>query len=327
MDKQVFRHITYNKDELAEGEGRELDFAKAAQDGCIHWVDISDIEDVEGIKSLTQSFGIHRLIVEDILNVNEMVKVDNYDDCLFMVFKVLSINKNGNRIITEHISLLLKENCVISFQQFGGDVFKRVREKLLGGKDNIRKLGADYLCYELIDSVVDSYFDVVDEIGDITARIEEKLISRPEKNTLKQIYLIKRKLMYLRKSVFPLRELIGSLSGTKAGQLGGDVRIYFRDVYDHLIQIVDAIETYQDILSNMLDIYLSSVSNKTNETMKVLTIISTFFLPLSFLAGVYGMNFNNMPELSFKYGYLLFWLISAAVVVGMIAFFRKKKWF
>lgn len=327
MDKQVFRHITYNQEKVTEEEITELDFLQAAQVESIQWVDISALTDTEGITALMQNFGVHRLIVEDIFNVDERVKIDHYDDCLFLVFKVLSLNKSGSRITTEHISLLVKGNCVVSFQEFGGDAFKRVREKILNGQDNIRKLGADYLCYELVDAVVDSYFGVMDEIGDITDRIEEKLISRPEKSTLRQIYLIKRKLMYLRKSVFPLRELIGTLYGTNAGLLGADVRIYFHDVYDHLIQVVDSIETYQDILSNMLDIYLSSVSNRTNETMKVLTIISTIFIPLTFLAGIYGMNFKYMPELDFRYGYLIFWLVSAVIVVCMILFFHKKKWF
>ena len=327
MDKLSYRLISYNVGGVTEEEVKDFSPLQLAKDGSKYWLDITNLKDVEGITGLAKRFGIHDLIIEDILNTNQMVKLDNYDDCLFMVFKMLRFERDKTSISTEHVSLVLKGNCVISFHQFDNDIFEGVRGKILNGKDNIRKLGADYLCYELIDTVVDNYFGVIDEIGDIADEIEEELISKPEKSTLQRIYFVKRELMFLRKSVFPLRELIGSLYGADVGQMGEGVHIYFRDVYDHLIQIVDSVETYQDILSNMLDIYLSSVSNRTNETMKVLTIISTIFIPLTFIVGIYGMNLSNMPELTFKYSYLIFWIISIIIVCCMLMFFHKKKWF
>jgi magnesium transporter len=327
MDNHYIELISYNGEAMIENELKDIDFSSAMAADKIHWIDIPDLTRKDAIEALAKSFGIHSLIVEDILNTNQMVKMDNYDDCLFIVLKMLDYNKGDNNITTEHMSVVLKGNCVFSFQEYGNDIFERVRGKIRDSRDNIRKLGADYLCYELLDTVVDKYFSVIDELGDLTDDIEEELIAAPDKSTLQRIYFVKRKLMYLRKSVFPLRELIGSLCGSEAGQISGDTRIYFHDVYDHLIQIVDSIETYQDILSNMLDIYLSSISNKTNETMKILTIISTIFIPLTFIAGIYGMNFKYIPELGFRYGYLIFWIVSVIIVLCMLMYFHKKKWF
>jgi magnesium transporter len=327
MDKHYLKLLSYNEEVIIENEMTDSDFSATKAVGQIHWIDISDLECKDTIEKMAESYGIHHLIVEDILNTNEMVKMDNYDDCLFIVLKMLNYNKDDDNITTEHVSVVLKGNCVFSFQECGNDIFERIRGKIHNSKDNIRKLGADYLCYELVDTVVDNYFSLIDVLSDLTDEIEEELISKPEKRTLQRIYFVKRNLMYLRKSVFPLRELIGNLCGAEAGQISGDTRMYFHDVYDHLIQIVDSIETYQDILSNMLDIYLSSISNKTNETMKILTIISTIFIPLTFIAGIYGMNFKNIPELGFRYGYLVFWIISLIIVLCMLMFFHKKKWF
>ena len=327
MENHCIRQIFYNEGSVSEEFLTEEKLPASAVDGDVNWIDISGLEHRDTIVQTGRRFGVHHLIIEDILNTAQMVKMDNYDDCLFFVLKMLDYNKEDNSITSEHVSIVLKGNAILSFQENGRDIFERVRGKIKSSRDNIRKRGADYLCYELVNTIVDNYFTVIDELGDLTDEIEEELISKPEKSTLQRIYFVKRRLMYLRKSAFPLRELVGSLCGAEAGQISGDTRIYFHDVYDHLIQIVDSIETYQDILSNMLDIYLSSISNRTNETMKVLTIISTIFIPLTFLAGIYGMNFKDIPELSFRYGYLMFWVLSLIIVLCMILFFHKKKWF
>lgn len=293
----------------------------------VRWIDVPSIADRARVESLGEALGLHHLIVEDILNTRQMVKVDNYDDCLFLVVKKLRYDEKLESITTEHVSIVLRNNTVLSFQENGGDIFGGVREKIIEGRDNIRRFGADFLCYELLDAVVDDYFGVIDQMGDITDDIEEEMIANPVKTTLQRIYFVKRELMFLRKTVYPLRELIGTLTGSRRGLLGDEVGIYMRDVYDHLIQIVDSIETYQDILSNMLDTYLSSISNRTNDTMKILTIFSTIFIPLTFLAGIYGMNFANIPELSWKYGYMFFWILSIVIAACMLLFFHKKKWF
>lgn len=317
--------ISYNQNGLKQSSTFD---PQKLENFNINWIDVNNLDDGSSIEQLCSSFGIHRLITEDILNKDEMVKLDNYDDCLFIVLKMIDYDNKSTNITTEHVSIFLRGNTVISFQQNNGrDNFSRIKVKISENRDNILKLSAEYLCYELIDSVVDNYFNVIDQLGDVTDDIEEELIANPAKNTLQRIYFVKRELMYLRKSVYPLRELIGSLSNSKSSQLTDDIRIYLHDVYDHLIQIVDSIETYQDILSNMLDTYLSSISNKTNDTMKILTIFSTIFIPLTFIAGVYGMNFKVLPELGFEYGYPLFWIISIIIAAIMLMFFHKKKWF
>jgi magnesium transporter len=316
--------VAYNKNGFKQSSSFD---PKELENSDVKWIDINSLDDKESIEQLCNILGIHRLIIEDILNTNQMVKLDNYNDCLFIVLKMIDYNNQSTNINTEHVSIFLRGNTVISFQQNGKDSFNRIKEKISEGRDNILNLGADYLCYELIDSVVDNYFSVIDKLGDVTDDIEEELIANPARNTLQRIYFIKKELMYLRKSVYPLRELIGSLTNSKSSQFSDDIRIYLHDVYDHLIQIVDSVETYQDILSNMLDTYLSSISNKTNDTMKILTIFSTIFIPLTFIAGVYGMNFKYLPELQFSHGYLVFWIVSVIIAVVMLMFFHKKKWF
>lgn len=319
--------LTYNEQKLIQPSDLDLDGFLASKEKLVRWIDVGNLKNRVGIENYGRRMGIHPLIIEDILNVSQMVKIDNYDDCLFLVLKMIHYDPKSSGITTEHVSIVLKDGVVASFQENGTDIFSKVREKIIQGRDNVRKNGADYLCYELIDTVVDNYFGVIDQLGDATDATEEELISNPTKTTLQQIYFIKRELMYLRKSVYPLRELIGNLTDSSTPLLSQGVRIYLHDVYDHLIQIVDSIETYQDILSNMLDTYLSSISNKTNDTMKILTIFSTIFIPLTFLAGIYGMNFKDIPELSLPYGYILFWVISAIIALFMLIFFHKKKWF
>jgi magnesium transporter len=319
--------LTYNKDEIKKDSELNVDFFETRDMNKIYWVDILELKNTEGILQMCKNVGIHHLISSDILNKNQIVKIDNYDDCIFIVLKLLAYDSTEENINAEHISILIKDNCVFTFQESGRDLFAPVREKILTGRENIRKLGVDYLCYELLDTVVDNYFNVIDMLGDEVDSIEEELIAKPEKSTLQRIYIIKRKLMVMRKSTYPLRELLGGLFSTDSGIVGGDVKIYFHAIYDHLIQIVDSIETYQDILSNMMDIYLSSISNKTNDTMKILTIFSSIFIPLTFLAGVYGMNFKNLPELDFRFGYTAFWGISIVIAVIMLMFFHRKKWF
>lgn len=316
--------ISYNQNDLKQSSTFD---PQELENSNVNWIDVNSLDDRQNIEQLCNSFGIHRLIIEDILNSNQMVKLDNYDDCLFIVLKMIDYDLESTNITSEHVSIFLRGNTVISFQQHGKDIFSRIKTKISEGRENILKLGSEYLCYELIDAVVDNYFNVIDKLADVTDDIEEELIASPAKNTLKRIYFVKRELMYLRKSVYPLRELLGSLTNSKSSQLTDGIRIYLHDVYDHLIQIVDSIETYQDILSNMLDTYISSLSNKTNDTMKILTIISTIFIPLTFLAGVYGMNFKIFPELGFQYGYPLFWVISIITAAIMLIFFHKKKWF
>lgn len=324
MGADRFTTLCYNGNRVQSLEG--FDTRNAGLDGLNRWIDIGSLEDRAAIEQLGTQLGIHRLIVEDILNPGQMVKLDRYDDCLFLVIKMIRYDSSACAISTEHVCLLLKKGIVVSIAEDNTDLFSEVREMIMEEHDAIRRQGVDYLFYMLLDTVVDHYFDVIDALGDATDSVEEQLISAPDPGTLQRIYFIKRELMVLRKSVNPLREKIGDLV-SETSLLRREIRIYLHDVYDHLVQTSDSIETYQDILSNMLDTYLSSVSNRTNDTMKILTIISTIFIPLTFLAGIYGMNFKNIPELSLSWGYALFWLVSIVIVILMVLFFHKKKWF
>jgi magnesium transporter len=239
---------------------------------------------------------------------------------------MLSFHARRREVQSEQVSLILGPNFVISFQEAGGDVFDPVRERIRTGKGRVRKMGPDYLAYSLIDAVVDNYFIILENLGERVEALEEKLISDPKRETLHALHVLKREMIYLRKSVWPLREVISGLERAESGLIKEPTGIFFRDVYDHTIQVIDTVETYRDMLSGMLDIYLSSISNRMNEVMKVLTIIATIFIPLTFIAGVYGMNFKFMPELEWRWGYFLIVGIMLAIGLVMVIYFRRKRW-
>ena len=317
--------ISYNQDKY--NDSHTLDQVLNENDpDMIYWIDFKSIAQNDQIERICNRIGLHHLMIEDILNPNQNVKMDPYDDCLFLVLKKIEFNKDDLSIDTEHVSIVLKGNLVLSFQESGTDIFAGIKTDLQNGKKSIRKYGPDFLGYEMIDVIVDNYFTVLDYVGDTTDDTEEELIANPSKKTLQQIYFIKRELMYLRKSVFPLRELIGQLTRCQTQMINENTIVYLRDVYDHIIQVIDMVETYRELISGMLDIYLSSISYRLNEVMKVLTIISTIFIPLTFIAGVYGMNFDNMPELHWEYGYYAAWALMLVIALSLLRYFRLKKW-
>lgn len=227
---------------------------------------------------------------------------------------------------SEQVSIIFGQNYVISFQEREGDVFNPIRDRIRTGKGRIRKMGADYLAYTLMDAIVDNYFTILEKIGEDIEDVEESMITNPTPETLHAIHLLKRKMISLRKSVWPLREVVSALERSESSLIRDPTRIYLKDVYDHTIQVIDTVETFRDVLSGMLDVYLSSISNKMNEIMKVLTIIATIFIPLTFIAGVYGMNFENMPELKWGWGYRVVWFAMLLIGISMLAYFRKKRW-
>jgi magnesium transporter len=253
--------------------------------------------------------------------------MENYGDYLYLVLKMLYYDDAANVVSTEQISIIVARNYVISFQEgIEGDVFGPLRERLRNEQARARRFGADYLAYSLVDAIVDNYFLILEKLGEKIELIEEKLVTNPTTETLHDIHHLKREMVYLRKAVWPLREVISGLERGDTPLIQDPTRLYLRDVYDHTIQVIDTIETYRDMVSGMLDIYLSSVSNRLNSVMKVLTIIATIFMPLTFIAGVYGMNFKYMPELEWRYGYFLIWGIMIIIGVVMVMFFQKKKW-
>ncbi len=292
----------------------------------IIWINIDGIHEIETLEKLGDCFGLHPLTLEDILNTDQRPKIEDYGEYIFIVLKMLYPDDETGEILAEQVSLVLGKNFVISFQEREGDIFNSVRERIRSGKGRIRKMGADYLVYSLLDSIVDNYFIILEKLGERIEFLEEKLIINPVPETINLIHKLKREMIFLRRSVWPLREVIGSIERGESSLIKGSTNIYLRDVYDHTIQVIDTIETFRDILSGMLDIYLSSVSNRLNAVMKVLTIIATIFMPLTFIAGIYGMNFKYMPELEWRLGYPVILLTMVSIGVLMLVSFRKKKW-
>ncbi len=293
----------------------------------VTWIDVDRIDRVETIQKLGECYGLHPLVLEDILNTDQRPKMEDYDRYSYIVLKMLHYLDQSGEVEAEQVSLILGQNYLFSFQEGKkGDIFDPIRERIRNGKGRIRKMGADYLAYGLIDAVVDHYFIILEKLGERIEVLEEALVTQPTTQTLKEIHSLKREMIFLRKAVWPLREVINSLARGESPLIQESTRVYLRDVYDHTIQVIDTIETFRDMVSGMLDIYLSSVSNRLNSVMKVLTIIATVFMPLTFLAGVYGMNFKFMPELEWRWGYPLIWAIMIAVGAFMLAYFRRKKW-
>ncbi|ODS39324.1 MAG: magnesium and cobalt transport protein CorA [Candidatus Altiarchaeales archaeon WOR_SM1_86-2] len=292
----------------------------------VTWINIDGIHDVEIIEKLGKHFGLHPLLLEDILNTDQRPKMEDFGDYIFVVLKMLDYDENKDEIKSEQVSLILGSNYVISFQESVGDVFDPARERIRNGKGRMRKMGADYLIYSLMDAIVDEYFIILEKIGEKIEDMEEELVTNPTPETLHIIHKLKRDMIFLRKSVWPLREVINGMQRAESPLIRESTGIYLRDVHDHTIQVIDTIETYRDMISGMLDIYLSSISNKMNEVMKVLTIIATIFIPLTYIAGIYGMNFRYMPELEWRWGYFVVLLFMAVIGILMVVYFRRKRW-
>ena len=292
----------------------------------VTWINVDGIHDVDVIEKLGRNYAIHPLLLEDILNTEQRPKIEDFDDYLFVVLKMLSYDDERSEIDIEQVSLVLGPNYVISFQERVGDVFDPVRERIRNAKGRIRKMGADYLAYALLDSIVDSYFIILEKIGDKIEGLEEYLISKPDAKTLQTIHILKREMISLRRSIWPLREVISGISRKESSLIKEATEIFLRDVYDHTIQVIDTIENFRDMVSGMLDIYLSSLSNRMNEVMKVLTIFASIFIPLTFVAGIYGMNFAHMPELGWKWGYFSALAVMACIGIAMLVYFKRKHW-
>ena len=290
------------------------------------WINIDGVHNVELIEKIGAKYDLHPLILEDILNTEQRPKFEDYEKYLFIVFKMLRYNEYKQKIESEQVSVVLGQNFVISFQARVGDVFEQIRDRIRSAKGRIRKMGPDYLAYSLIDAIVDGYFTILEKLGEKIELLEEQLVAEPTEKTLQQIHRLKREMIVLRKSVWPLREVIGSLQRTESKLISDVTSIYLRDVYDHTIQVIDTIESFRDMVTGMVDIYLSSISNRMNAVMKVLTIIATIFIPLTFIAGVYGMNFKYMPELQWRWGYPVILLVMVLVAAVMLLYFRRKKW-
>lgn len=318
--------MDYNEKDLEERELPSLAECFAYKDGPnLTWINVDGLHEVEIVRKIGEHFGLHPLVLEDIVHTDQRPKVEDYEQYLFMICKMFMFEEAESRIDTEQFSLILGQNFILTFQEREGDVFEPVRERLRKGKGRIRTAGMDYLAYALVDAVVDNYFVVLEKIGERIERLEEAMTEDPGPETMQMIHHLKRELIWLRKSVWPLREVIGRLEREEISLIQEKTTIFLRDVYDHTIQVIETIETFRDMTSGMLDLYLSTISNRMNEVMKVLTIIATIFIPLTFIAGIYGMNFKYMPELEWHWGYPVVLIIMLVVVIIMIFWFRRKR--
>jgi len=301
------------------------DLAPCRDSDTVTWINVTGLHEVGAVEKIGEIFGLHPLILEDILNTEQRPKMEDYDDKIYVIMKMIGYLENG-KVVDEQISLVLGDRYVISFQERPGDVFDPVRERIRSPKWRARRLGSDYLAYALIDAIVDDYFLVFEAFGERIEAVDDQIIADPDPDTIRSIRELRRELIFLRKSVWPMREVLSVLERSDSPLITHQTRLYLRDVYDHTIQVIDTLETYRDMAAGMLDIYLSSTSNRMNEVMKVLTIIATIFIPLSFIAGVFGMNFRQMPELEWGYGYPASLALMAAVALVMLLYFRRKRW-
>lgn len=292
----------------------------------ITWINVDGIHKPEIIEKISKHFGLHPLILEDIANVGQRPKIEDLGDYIYIVLNIFSYNPSRGEIDIEQMSIVLGHNFVISFQETVGDIFDPIRERIKGGKGRIRKQGADYLAYSLIDTIVDNYFYIFDEFGERIEFLEEETISDPDEEVLREIYHLKREMIFLRRSVWPLRELARTLERLESNLIQDTTRFYLKDIYDHTVQIIDSIEVYREMLSSMIEIYLSNISNKMNSVMKVLTSITTIFMPLTLITGIYGMNFKSMPALDAAWGYYIIIFIMVSIGVTMVFYFKKRRW-
>ena len=315
--------IEYNKEIFSQETIKEC--PEFTNKDTVKWIKINGLKDVENLKKIGTCFNLHPLVLEDVLNTNQRPKVEDYNDYLYIVLKLFDVSDN-DRIVTKQVSLILEKELVISFQDDDEPIFDLIIKRIKTGENQIRSRGADYLLYSLIDTIIDSYFWDIEKVEDNIERIENNLIENTSPEVLKRIHNIKMDIITLRKTIRPLRIVLSTLESSEYFQIDESTDYYLRDVYDHSLQIFEMLESLRDRISEILDIYLSSTSNKLNEIVRVLTVISTIFVPLTFIVGLYGMNFNNMPELREPLGYPAVLTVLLIVALFMLAYFRRKKW-
>jgi magnesium transporter len=326
-EKVKIRILDYDELQFEEKESKTIEESFPFKDKpTVTWINIDGLHEVEIIEKLGSHFGLHPLLLEDILNTDQRPKMEDYGDYIFVVLKMLYPGENKDEIEAEQVSLIFGSNFVISLQEHEGDVFNPVRDRIRKGKGRIRKTDSDYLAYALIDAIVDNYFLILENVGEKIEDTEQQLATNPSPETLQYIRELKNEMIFLRKSLWPLRELINGLERCESTLIHETTGAYLRDVYDHTIQIIDTVESYRDMISGMVDLYLSSISNKMNEVMKVLTIFASIFIPLTFVAGVYGMNFEFMPELTWRWGYFALLGFMALIGVSLVVYFKRKRW-
>ena len=319
--------IDYSKENIEERFIASIDEILPYLDrNTVTWLNIEGLKDTAPIESVGRILNIHPLVLEDILNTHQRPKFEEYDNYLYIVLKILSVENQAFSIGYEQISILVLNNFVVTFREKKDDIFTPLKQRLKNSKGRIRNMGSDYLTYAILDTIVDQMFFMLDSIDEIIETTEEDLLVNPTTGSLSVIQQIKRELIYIRKSISPLREVLAAIPRSDSPLIQEQTHIYYRDVYDHVLRITETIESHRDLLSGLLDIYMSSVSNKMNEVMKVLTVFASIFIPLTFIAGIYGMNFEYMPELKWKWAYPTLWVSFISIPVVLLIYFKRKKW-
>ena len=325
VDSTTLDVIRYEGDHLAQVAGAGLDEALAAvEPGGVTWLNVNGLHDTVVLEKIGKRFGLHPLTVEDIASVGQRPKLESFDDYLFIVVRMLSLE--GGHLEDEQISMVLSQDTVITFQERPGDILEPLRERIRKGKGRIRGMGADYLAYALLDIVVDHYFVVLEASSAQIDEIEAEVYADPRPEVMERISALKQDALHMRKAVWPVRDLMSALLREESALFTRQTQTFLRDAYDHVVQAIDALETLRETVGSLQDSYLSSLSFRMNEVMQVLTIIATIFIPLTFVAGVYGMNFEYMPELSWRWSYPVLWLLMILMTAGMVWWFRRKNW-
>lgn len=320
--------VDYSKEEIEEQQIKSIDeILKYKESDTVTWVNFEGLANVETVERIGAIFDIHHLVLEDILNTHQRPKFEEYEDHLFIVLKCLLTKKGRFSVSYEQISLLVLKNFVITFKERPDDLFLPVQNRIRNSKGRFRNLGADYLTYAILDTIVDQNFILIDSLDDAITSVEDSLlVSDPTQDTLKTIQQLKREIIGIRRHVSPVRELMTGMLRSESELIEERTRVYLGDVSDHALRVIESVESYREILTGLLDIYISSVSNKMNEVMKVLTVFASIFIPLTFIAGIYGMNFHYMPELNWKWAYPTLWIAFIAIPIVLLVYFKRKKW-
>lgn len=326
--------LEYNEFDYSETRHTDVEAEMLnVRNGMVRWINVEGVHNTELVEKIGKIYDIHPLTLEDIVNTNQRPKFEEYEKYLVNIMKMIYEEENPKKgqndiFVSEQLAILImNKRTVISFQEAdGGDVFDIIRNRIRQGKGRIRKAGADYLAYCLIDAVVDSYFVVLEHFGDEMEKIEDELVGNPKQALIRRLYDLKRQMIFLRKAVWPMRDMVNNIERSESELMTPATLVYLRDAHDHIVRVIDTVETYRDLISGMIDLYMSSQSHRMNEVMKTMTIITTIFVPLTFIVGVYGMNFDTMPELKTEFGYYVVWLVMIIIVVLLFIFFRVKKW-
>ncbi|MEL6924989.1 MAG: magnesium/cobalt transporter CorA [Bacteroidota bacterium] len=329
VEKVLMHYLQYDEQHIEEHvfDSHQDATLHESADEEVDWYDLRGLHDTELLKVIGKQFTIHPLVMEDVADIYQRPKFEEYENGIFVIIRALYFDKTKVEIKTEQVAIFFNRGLLLSFQETDSDLFEEVRHRLQTGRGRIRKRGADYLCYALLDNIVDHYYVVFEEVEEVIENLEEQLLDQPDSSMKQRIHQLKKELLTARKSISPLREAVSRFSKSENELIQDNTTVFTRDLYDHTIQIMDMVESYRDMLNGLQDLYLSEISFRMNQVMQVLTIITTIFVPLSFLAGLYGMNFEHIPELHYRYGYFVLLSVMLLIAIGLLLFFRRKGWF